>query len=944
MKKINISFLAFFTLSILSFGQGKITFIEEGGKNNDGISIPYKKFSLENGLTIVVHEDHSDPIVYVDVTYHVGSARELPGRSGFAHFFEHMMFQGSDNVADEEHFKIVTESGGRLNGTTNSDRTNYFETLPSNQLETALWLESDRMGFFLDAVTQQKFEIQRATVKNERGQNYDNKPYGLIYEKTKEALYPLGHPYSWTTIGYIEDLNAATLDDLKNFFLRWYGPNNATLTISGDVNTEDAIKLAEKYFGSIPRGPEVSNMKAQPVNLTSKRYMSYEDNVKMPFLKWVFPTVESAHPDAVALDILSELLGSGKSSMMYQSFVKTQLSTNAYAYHPTAELHGTLEFATYNKPGTNLAEIEKILANNLNTFLDKNIDKAEVDRIKTNMINQTLNRLQSVQGKGAQLAYFETFYNNPGHFHKEIDAINAVTPKHIEEVFRKYVLNKNYVCISVVPKGQSNLLPREDNTTRWTIPADFTPNIAEYKNLTYNKAKSTFDRSKKPIPGANPAVPVPSFKTSTFKNGIQAIFTPYTELPISTITLYLPFGQFTETKEKVGISQILASMMNEDTENYSAEEFEKELEKIGASVRVYSSKEEFIIQLSSLNSNLNKAIELFQERMFKSKFTQENLERIKNQTIQGLNNQQTQPTAIANNVLNTILFGETIISVPASGTTESVKSISLEDVQNYYSTYFAPDNGYFVSVGEITAKDVKGRLAFLNNWTKKDLKKATPIAAISVDATTVFFVHKDNAAQSEIRIAFPTVYYDADGIFYKLNLMNFPLGGSFNSRINLNLRELHGWTYGARSRFASTELENKFISSAGVKKEATDSSVIEMVNEIKNFAQNGPTEDEVAFTKNSMGQIEALEYETPGKKAGFLKLLLENNADKKLQKRRTQILNTISKEEMAKLASEYLPYNKMIIVIVGDKNSVFDGIQKLGYPIIEMDNFGKKIK
>lgn len=944
MKKFSISVIAFFTLSIMSFGQSKITFIEEGGKNNDGISIPYKKYQLENGLTIVVHEDHSDPIVYVDVTYHVGSARELPGRSGFAHFFEHMMFQGSDNVADEEHFKIVTESGGRLNGTTNSDRTNYFETLPSNQLETALWLESDRMGFFLDAVTQQKFEIQRATVKNERGQNYDNRPYGLIYEKTKEALYPFGHPYSWTTIGYIEDLNAATLDDLKNFFLRWYGPNNATLTISGDVSTEEAVKLAEKYFGSIPRGPEVKKMAPQPVQLSYNKYMSYEDNVKMPYLKWVFPTVESAHPDAIALDVLAEILGSGKNSMMYQTFVKTQLSNSAFAYHPTAELHGTLEFHTYNKPGTKLADIENILREKLNSFLDKPISADDVERIKTKMITSTISRLQSVQGKGAQLAYFQTFYGTPDAFHKEIEAIKAVTPKHVEEVFKKYVLGKNYVCISVVPKGQSNLLPQPDNTTRWTIPADFKADISEYQNLTYNKAKDNFDRSKKPTPGPSPAVPVPNFKAKNFSNGMKGIFTPYDELPVSSITLYLPFGQITETKEKAGITQILASMMNEGTEKFSAEQFEVELEKIGANVRVMAGKEEFVIQLSALNDNLDKAIELLKERMFHSVFTQENLDRIKNQTIQGINNQQTQATTIANNVLNQILFGDHINAINIAGTVESVSSITLEDVKNYYNTYFAPDNGYFVSVGKITDKDIKKRLAFINNWAKKGLSTANPVAAQGVDQTTIFFVDKEGAAQSEIRVAFPSIYYDADGLYYKLGLMNFPLGGAFNSRINLNLREEHGWTYGARSRFSSTELENKFIASAGVKKEATDSSIIEIVKEITQYALNGPTADEITFTKNSIGQSEALDYETPGQKAGFLKMILKNNADKNLQKRRTQILNNITVDEIAKLANEYLPYNKLIIVIVGDKATVWDGIQKLGYPIIELDTHGNKIK
>ena len=944
MKKYALLLGSFITLIGFSFAQTQAKFIEAGGTFEDGISIPYKKYQLENGLTIVVHEDHSDPIVYVDVTYHVGSARELPGRSGFAHFFEHMMFQGSDHVADEEHFKIVTESGGRLNGTTNMDRTNYFETLPSNQLETALWLEADRMGFFLDAVTQEKFEIQRSTVKNERGQNYDNRPYGLIYEKTKEALYPFGHPYSWTTIGYIEDLNAATLDDLKNFFLRWYGPNNATLTISGDVNTEEAVQLALKYFGSIPRGPEVKNMKAQPVQLDQNRYYSYEDNVKMPFLKWVFPTVESAHPDAAALDVLADLIGRGKNSMMYQTFEKPEISVNAYAYHPTGELHGTFELITFNKPGTQLKSIEDELRKALENLAQKGFSEDEMNRVKTKMENDLIFRYQSVQGKGAQLAYFETFYNNPGHFHNELDAIRKVDIQKLKEVFAKYILNKPYVCISVVPKGKSDLLPQSDNTTRWTIPAGFKPDISEYQNLKYNKAKDQFDRSKRPQAGPNPVINVPPFTTAETKNGIKCIFTPYSELPISSLTLYLPFGQITEDKNNAGISRILASMMNEGTQKYSAEEFDVALEKIGADINVYAGKEEFVVQLTTLNKNLDKAVELLKERMFASTFDENDLIRIKNQTIQSINNQQTQASTIANNVFKKILFDGTIIALNESGTLESVQNISLDDVKAYYAKYFAPDNAMMVAVGEWDKKDLKKKLSFIQNWNKNNLPPNRPIEAKGVEETSIFFVHKDDAAQSEIRVGFPTLFYDADGIYYKLNLINFALGGSFNSRINLNLREVHGWTYGARSRFSSTRLENKFLVSAGVKKEATDSSLIEIIKEITQYAESGPTENEILFTKNSISQSEALEYETLGKKAGFLKLLLENNADKNLQKRRTELLNKLTQAEAADLAKKYLPYKKLTIVVVGDKNAVLSKLQKLGYPVIELDTNGNKIK
>jgi zinc protease len=320
--------------------QAQPKFVEKVVKTKpDELVIPYEKYVLPNGLTVLIHEDHSDPVVHVDVTYHVGSAREEIGKSGFAHFFEHMMFQGSDNVGDEQHFKIITEAGGTLNGTTNRDRTNYFETVPSNQLEKMLWLEADRMGFLLDAVTQQKFEVQRATVKNERGQNYDNRPYGLVQETISRNIFPYGHPYSWLTIGYVEDLNRVDVKDLKNFFLRWYGPNNAVVTVGGDLNTKDALALVNKYFGSIPRGPEVNRTILPAPVLESDRYVSMvDDYAKIPMLYMSMPTVPFYSADEAALDCFADIFGGSNTSILYQRLVKTQKATRAFCFNTFQEV------------------------------------------------------------------------------------------------------------------------------------------------------------------------------------------------------------------------------------------------------------------------------------------------------------------------------------------------------------------------------------------------------------------------------------------------------------------------------------------------------------------------------------------------------------------------------------------------------------------------------
>src|SRR6476620_8269197 len=444
MRKIGFLFWFVAFCPAVLLAQAKL--VEKVTKKGDEIVIPYEKYQLPNGLTVIVHEDHSDPVVHVDVTYHVGSGREEIGKSGFAHFFEHMMFQGSDHVGDEQHFKIVTESGGTLNGSTNRDRTNYYETVPSNQLEKMLWLEADRMGFLLDAVTQKKFEVQRATVKNERGQNYDNRPYGLVFETASKALYPYGHPYSWLTIGYVEDLNRVNVNDLKNFFLRWYGPNNATLTIGGDVKTADVIRLAEKYFAAIPRGPEVSPRQLEPVQIKSNRYVSYVDNyARLPMFAMVFPTVPNYHKDMAALACLAQVIGQGRNSILYQQMVKPQLAYQALASSQLSELAGEFSISAMALSGKSLAEMEKNIRASLDSFEKRGVTDEDIAKFKGGMESQLITGLQSVSGKVSQLAAFQTFTGKPNKISDLLKAYSSLTKEDVMTAYNNYIKNKNAV-------------------------------------------------------------------------------------------------------------------------------------------------------------------------------------------------------------------------------------------------------------------------------------------------------------------------------------------------------------------------------------------------------------------------------------------------------------------------------------------------------------------
>jgi zinc protease len=502
MKKLKFPIIALLLLSpVWLYAQAKL--VEKVTQKNDQIIIPYEKFVLPNGLTIVVHEDHSDPVVQVDVTYHVGSAREEIGKSGFAHFFEHMMFQGSDHVGDEQHFKLVTESGGTLNGSTNRDRTNYYETVPSNQLEKMLWLEADRMGFLLDAVTQQKFEVQRETVKNERGQNYDNRPYGLVGEVTAKNLYPYGHPYSWLTIGYIEDLNRVDVNDLKNFFLRWYGPNNATVTVGGDVKPAEVVKLVEKYFGSIPRGPEVRNMTLPAPVLEKDRNITLVDNyARLPQLAVTYPTVPNYHPDMAALSCLAQVIGLGKASIFYQHLEKKQKAISANAFSSLSELAGEFSFRATPSPGVSLAELKSLIDAALDSFEVRGVTDEDVAKFKGSYEAQVIQGLQSVSGKVFQLAQFQCLAGNANMMPKLMAMYNAVTKEDVMRVYNQYIKNKPAVIVSVVPKGQeTNIVAAENykiDASKYKSP-DY-----GYAGLKYSKAKDAFDRAQIPGNGPNP--------------------------------------------------------------------------------------------------------------------------------------------------------------------------------------------------------------------------------------------------------------------------------------------------------------------------------------------------------------------------------------------------------------------------------------------------------
>ena len=944
-QKVWVLAAALFIISYTAFSQTKL--VEKVTKKGSEIVIPYEKYVLPNGLTLIVHEDHSDPVVHIDVTYHVGSAREEIGKSGFAHFFEHMMFNGSDNVADEQHFKTVIESGGTLNGTTNRDRTNYFETVPSNQLEKMLWLEADRMGFLLDAVTQPKFEIQRATVKNERGQNYDNRPYGLALEAMSKALYPYGHPYSWLTIGYLEDLNRSDVNDLKNFFLRWYGPNNATVTIGGDVKPADAVKLVEKYFGSIPKGPEVKAAALPAVSLTGNRYVSYVDNyAKVPLLIEAYPTVPNYHEDMAALACLAQVLGQGRNSILYQNLVKNQLALQASANSSLSELSGELFFQIVPLPGKTLADMENLFRASLDSFEKRGVTDEDIEKFKGSTESQLINSLQAVSGKVSQLAAFQTFTGNPNKIADLIKMYTSLTKQDVMAAYNKYIKGKGAVVLSVTPKGQEQNIVKEDNykidTSNYNKP-DY-----GYAGLKYTKATDNFDRKKMPGNGANPVVKVPAFWKKTLPNGAKIIGAANTELPLVTLSLTIPGGHLAQSNDlsKVGLASFFSNMMAEDTKNYTAEQLSVELQKLGSSINVYSETDGVTYTVQSLKKNLDRTLALLEERLINPKFTKDAFERNQKQILESFKVQKSQPAYVANIVFSKMNFGaNNILGMDPQGTEETIKKITLQDIESYYNNYMTSNGAKVVVVGDIKQEEVLPKLKFLDKLPNKKITLPKPTAHPAVDKTKVYLVDVPKAAQSEFRIGYATgLKYDATGEFYKATLANYALGSSPNGRLFLDLREDKGWTYGASSSFSGDKYAGDYEFSSGIRANVTDSALVETMKEIKNYLQGGPTQREVEFMKSAIGQRDALRYETGAQKAVFIGRILDYDLPANYVDIQNKILQASKPEELKATANKYIKPEQMNILLVGDKATILDNVKKLGYEVVELDADGNKLE
>lgn len=899
------------------------TLLEKVEAKPDKLVIPYERWKLPNGLTILLHEDHSDPVINVMVTYKVGANRESLGKSGFAHFFEHMMFQGSKHVGDEEHFKMVSGAGGDMNGFTQRDKTVYYETLPSNYLEMALWLESDRMGFLLDSLTTKKFENQRDAVKNEKSQNVENQPYAMAYvEEMGKALYPAGHPYSWPVIGYVDDLNRATLEDVKNFFLRWYGPNNAILSIAGDFKSTDALTMIEKYFGDLKPCPEVKKMRVAPVTIASDKYTAYRDKTYFPLNLRVFPTVPQYNRDEPALDLLGAMMGQGNNSIFYKNFVKEKLAVQASAYHSSDELSGefTVEVFAYPPEDGNIeklfTDLDAKVKATIDEFGSKGITDSALARAKGQIESSSYSELNSISSKNATISEWERLLGKSSTVSDEMDRYNKVTKEDVSRVFNKYIKGSGAAVLNTYP-----IMDPKDSVKSVNPYAGATfPVNPEYNGLSWTPAVEKFNRGVKPAAGAEKTVKVPEYFSTKLKNGITVMGTKNTETPEVNMIITIEGGSMVlsdDKLKKLGIAELTASMLNEGTKNFTTEQISAQLQMLGSSISFNAGKSANIIYVNSLKKNLDATLKILEEKLLNPGFREEDFKLAKKQYKEGVRDEDKNPNAAAGKMFSYALYGNSVMGL--SPTSKTIDNLTLSDVKEYYANYYSPLAANIVVVADLEEKDVISKLEFLNKWQGKAVTIQPVVEPAASSEPRFFIVDKERAPSSIITMGYPSLKYDATGDYFKNRIANYIFGGAFNSRLNLNLREDKGYTYGIRSGFTGGKYSGTFSINAAVKRNSTAASLAEILKEFKKYEKDGITDEELAYTKSSLLNTEAIRYEAPGQKAGFLSEIARFGLEKDYTAKQNQILKNISKEELNLQIKKSFDSNKLTTVVVGDR-------------------------
>jgi zinc protease len=904
--------------------------------SEDKLSIGYEKYVMPNGLQVILHTDNSDPMISYAIMYHVGSGRETPGKTGFAHLFEHLLFGGSENVPAGTFDRVVEGVGGNNNGFTSNDVTTYFEMFPKNALEKILWLESDRMGFFINSVSQRSLAIQQNVVQNEKRQSEDNSPYGFTDYVISKNLYPSDHPYSWTVIGEMEDLKNASLDDVRSYYEKFYGPNNATLVLAGDFNADSVKLLINKYFGEIKSHGEVPARSALVPALEKSVRLYHEDNfANVPEITIVWPVPPQYDKDAYALNFLAKILTDGKKAPFYKVLVKEkQLTSRTTAYNYSKELAGEFTISIRANEGKTLKEIEDAVNEAFARFEKEGITEKDVERVKASSEKDFYSQIESVFGKSLQLAFYNTFTNDPGFIEKDIENIKAVTLDDVKMVYEKYIRGKSHVMTSFVPKGKHEMIAEN------SIPAGIKEeniseasqvDIADIDEEQIVKTPSVIDRSTEPPAGKEPEVKLPEIWKATLANGIQVYGIENKELPLVEINLAIDGGVYQDKVTLPGVAAMVASVLPQGTKNKTPEEMEEEIELLGSSINMYSGREEMTISASSLSRNFEKTIALIKEMLLEPRWDSTEfvlaLSSAKNNIIQA----EAQPRSVGNLAFSKLLYGpDHIFGYNSRGTRESIEKISINDLKTYYDNNFSPTLAKINVAGNISKEQVLAALKPLESeWKSKEVTKNNYALPSDPEKSGIYFVDIPGSRQSVIFIGYLALARDNPD-YIKADFVNYRLGGAFTSILNQILREEKGFTYGASSYFQEMKVKAPFVASTSVRSDATFESVKITVDEMEKY-RNGISENEIQFIKNCMILSNALRFETNGSLVGMLSTISKYGLPEDYIKNEESVIKGMTVEEHKAISNKYIVPDKMYYVVVGDAATQLKPLEKIGF-------------
>ncbi|MDZ7343530.1 MAG: insulinase family protein, partial [candidate division KSB1 bacterium] len=880
--------------------------------NGKAIDIPYQKFVLNNGLTLIVHEDHKAPIVAVNVWYHVGSKNEKPGKSGFAHLFEHLMFNGSENFNDD-YFQAMERIGATdLNGTTNEDRTNYFQNVPTSALDIALWMESDRMGHLLGVVDQAKLDEQRGVVQNEKRQG-ENQPYGITYELITKATYPAGHPYSWTVIGSMEDLNAASLDDVKEWFKTYYGAANAVIVIAGDVDTKTVKEKVEKYFGDIPSGPPIAKHEVWIAKRSGTQRQQVQDRVPQAriYKVWNIPSWGTVEADY--LDLVSDVLGSGKNSRLYERLVyKDQIATSVSAYIDSREIGSLFYIEATAKPGEDLAKVEKAVDEELTRFLETGPTEKEMQRIKTQYIARFIRGIERIGGFGGKsdiLAMNQVYGGSPDYYKTTLNRIDEATGQNLHEAAKKW-LNDGVYILEVHP-----------------FPA-------------YKTIKTDVDRSKLPAAGTPPEVKFPELKRATLSNGLKVVLAERQAIPVINFNLLIDAGYAADQFAAPGTASLAMDMLDEGTKTRPSLQISEELALLGAQLSTGSNLDMSSVFLSALRANLDASLEIYADVILNPSFPEEDFNRLQKQQLARIQREKVTPVQMALRVFPKLLYGKDHAygnPLTGSGTEESVAKLSRADLIKFHQTWMKPNNATLIVVGATTLNELTPKLEKLfTSWKKGEVPKKNVGTVAQQPKPVVYLIDRPGSIQSIIfagHVAPPKANPDEIAI----EIMNNILGSDFTSRVNMNLREDKHWSYGAFTLLFGARGQRPFIAYAPVQTDKTKESMLELDKELRQILNERPITAE-EFTKAQNNQVLQLpgSWETMASVGGSISDIVRYGLAENYYQTYPDKIRNLKLAEVAAAAKKVVRPDNLVWVVVGDRQKIEAGVRELGFGEIRL--------